>query len=162
MPAAELSAAEAETAIYIAGSVVRQLMSAKNKCDECVGVCVDESAPVAIFSRHKDFTEKSLVNTSLPLRDLATVFENFFKSKVNDSLFMQHPRHFILDSFLSLCDFDFSPFLCSIHEKKIVTQSLTLYCNIHLFHSIKLCNEQIKSGKKGSEWNKNKKLNLPK
>ena len=160
VPTAELSDAEAETVIYIVGSVVRQLLSAKNKCEEYLGLCMDDSAPVAVFSKYKDFNEDSLINTSLPLRDLARTFENVFKFKINDGLYMQNPRQFILNAFFSSCVYDFSPFHCSILDNKIVLQILTLYCNIRLFHTIKLCNEQIKSGKKGTEWDKNKKLNV--
>jgi hypothetical protein len=156
----ELSEIEAETAIYIAGAAVRKLMKDKRFCNECVENCISGTTPITVFSQHKDFTGESLLNTSLPLRDLAIAFEAFFETSIQAAIVAPQPRHFIISSFMSSVIVDYSPFACSKHHHSFVHGVLTGYYNTRLFHAIKLINAKLTSGKKKNELNKDKKLGM--
>ena len=157
---ATLSDIESETAMYIAGAGVRKHICLKNKCDECINLCIDKQAEITIFSKHKDFTDDSLVNTSNPIRAIAIHFEMFFQHIVQDALLAEHPRQFILSSYAASLTPDVSQLTCSIHNMDIVDKILEYYCHTRLFHAIKLMNAQLQKGKKGNELNKSRKLNL--
>ena len=155
-----ISDIEAETAVYIAGAAVRKFMSSKDCCSDCLNACIDGAAPMMTFSKHKDFTQESLLNTSLPLRNIVVHFEQFFKAVVDKAILMQHPRHFIMTSFFSSVVVDYSSLSCDEHSHRIASEVLSEYCNIRLFHSVKLLNAQLQGGKKKNELTKNKKLGL--
>ncbi|ELU16930.1 hypothetical protein CAPTEDRAFT_195161 [Capitella teleta] len=82
-----------------------------------------ESAPStsSLNNTHKDFTGNSLVNTSLPLRDLAASFEGFLNPALHTALYTDHPRQHILSSFFASVCFDYSAFHCPEHGSEIVT-----------------------------------------
>jgi hypothetical protein len=136
---------------------VRMHMSKRKKCSECIDLCIDDCAPVATFSKHKDFTDCSLVNTSLPLSDIAT---RSLKSTIHAALFSDHPQQYIISSFLANVSLENTNFSCSIHESDFLHLFLTSYCNIRLFHAIRMCNANIKGAKKGCELSKQKKINI--
>ena len=151
---------EAETAVYIVGAAVRKLMMGKDRCQECISLCVDGSAPVMTFSKFKEFNEGALLNTSLPLRDIAVCFEGFFKSVVEQACAAPHPRQFIISAFLSSVILDYSHFTCLEHTHNIVRDILAIFCNIRLFHVVKMLNVKLSTERKKNELTKDKKLGL--
>lgn len=155
-----LSPIEEETVVYIAGACMRKLICVKGQCEACIGVCVNDTDPCALFSTFKNFKEGALLNVSMPLRNLAKGFESFFKGAIEQALLSDHPRKFIISSFCASSLNDFPPLSCPQHGSSIIQKFLEVFCNTRIFQSVKLCNERLKAGKKGNDLNKMKKLGM--
>jgi len=46
------------------------------------------------------------------------------------------------------------------HLDNLVGTIVSSYCNIRIFHVVKMFNQNLSKGKKGAELNKNKKFNM--
>ena len=154
-----LSSIEEETVTYIAGAMVQSLQKKKHSCEECISSLRSGDAPEATFTSLKSYREGALINTSLPLRELTFALEHSFKSNIQDALISDHPREFILSSFLETCP-DLSSFNCTEHHASIVQDYFKIYINTRIFFAVKLLNRSIRESRKGSELTKCRRLNF--
>ena len=157
-----LTPLEEETTIYIAGAVCHKMQKNTKACSECISLCIDDTAPLTVFSEHKSYADNSLVNTSIALRELVQDFEKKFKVLILQAFASTHPREFILHAFMDSEEFmlQMEHFTCSQHGHKIVMDFLRDYAVIRLFHEVKLFNQRLRVSKRGNELNKDRKLNL--
>lgn len=155
-----LSKIESQTVGYIAGAACRKLLKQQQlACLECRELMLSSSAPVAIFSSHKNYKENALLNTSMLLRKLVQLIEEHFKAIFPTASRHTHPREFISTHFRKYTS-PLSSFVCSEHNSKVIDNFLLYYYNTRIFFEIKLSNLNLKLKKKGNELNKDKKLNL--
>ncbi|ELT89356.1 hypothetical protein CAPTEDRAFT_207320 [Capitella teleta] len=155
-----LSSMEEEVVTYIGGATVHSMKTKKDgKCLECMALLDIKASKPNIFISLKNYTEGALTNITPPLQRLAFTFETFFKNIIDEALVSPHPRAHILSSFHSSMP-DFSLLQCSEHGDFAAKSFLNLYSINRIFFAVKLINQRIRAGRKGSELNKCKKWNF--
>lgn len=101
-----------------------------------------------------------MTKVSSSVISLCNAFENFFTSSTQNGLPLPNPCAALTDAFLTTHDLNQLFLTCSAHHMSLVNEMLHEYCKLRIFHYIKGYNKAIKKNKKGSELNKDKKLNL--
>ena len=102
----------------------------------------------------------ALTHISSPLASLCHQFELHFQYMTQDALPLPRPRQTIISQFVVDPVLKHKMSCACNHFSLIFDRILTLYCNIRIFHYVKQCNKRFRTGKRGAELNKDKKLNM--
>lgn len=157
-----LNVVQVETCAYIAGAVLRSLskrLKAHGICEKCIILGSTGTPSTSSFTRNKEYKEGALIAVSKSFVDLSCSFEKYFISLVGEGLCTKHPRAFLIDQFTKSAEIQADVFGCEDgHKDMLLGAFLKTYCNIRLFHYIKLLNKDVRKGKKGNELNKDKKI----
>jgi hypothetical protein len=154
---------EENVIIYIAGYVIRKLNTPK-ACSECIDLCLTNSvsAKHALVSL-KEFKAGCMYKVSAAIAFLCIQFEKHFQSSTMTKLPYPHPRAAIVSSFMkSFCELISSlPLNCTNnHKNALILSVLNTYCTLRIHHYVKAALKKSKKGKRGSDLNKCKKLNM--
>ncbi|KAL8562565.1 hypothetical protein ACOMHN_045830 [Nucella lapillus] len=153
----ELPPVESDIVQYIAGAVVRKFKQ-KNDCPLCVEkftISANEATgETPSLVSLKEFKLGCLVLVSEPLLQVFRCFELHFRVATSKGLPRANPRQTILNSFVKSQTDDLN---C---ECECLASLIASYCNISIYHEVKLFNQQLKSKVRGAELNKDKKLNM--
>jgi hypothetical protein len=162
-PPEPISNEERAIVANICGAIIRKkIMNKPDKsCPDCLSIL--QSTHTIHNVDHdlihlRDFKEGALVRPSPAIIQLCCDFEEHFLAFSNVCLPHPHPRSVIIDSFLS--HYDIPAVLCCNHHHSLVPSFLSHYCNIRIFHWVKLFNRNLKKGKKGSQLTKDRRLNM--
>ncbi|GFR73105.1 THAP domain-containing protein 9 [Elysia marginata] len=156
-----LNVVQVETCAYVAGVVLRSLSKRVKSigiCEKCIALGNTGAPSSSSFSRNKEYKPGSLISVSQPFVDLSCSFEKHFISVVAEGLQAKQPRAWIIGKFYKAANIDKDLFDC--HLNMLLDAFLKTYCNIRIFHHVKLLSASLKKGKKGNELNKEKKLNM--
>lgn len=151
----ELSAIESDVCEYITGSVVRKVTASKKKfglCQKCVELILTSKSSMTNKGNSlislKEFKEGALIRASPPVVHLFKQFELHFQDRTEDGLPMPNPRESILNSFVKNIPTLVSLSCSNNHSSLLLQSILTLYCNIRIFHVVKLFNLNLEGEKR--------------
>jgi ferredoxin len=154
----ELQSVEKDLVEYIAGSVVKSCMT-KIGCSQCVGkITASASAPSSAtpptLTTLKEFKPGALTHVSQELRKVMELFESHYRIMTTGGLPLSSPQGTILSKF-KMVQPDSSFPACECRDT-----ILAAYCKLRIFWDVRLFNQTLKAQKRGSELNKDKKLNM--
>lgn len=155
----EDSIIEENVVAYVSGSLINRLKKDKNYCQDCLSL----STTSVITNKHtlvllKEYKPGCMVRVSEPVSQLCELFEHHFQSS---TLSIVNTRKNLISSFVQKLDIHQFALNCpNNHIQNHVYQILSHYSIVRIFHHIKHVNREMKKNKKGSELNKNRKLNM--
>eukprot|EP00745_Piridium_sociabile_P013933 TRINITY_DN20534_c0_g2_i1.p1 TRINITY_DN20534_c0_g2~~TRINITY_DN20534_c0_g2_i1.p1 ORF type:complete len:764 (-),score=172.59 TRINITY_DN20534_c0_g2_i1:134-2425(-) len=148
-----LKPAEGDIVAYIAGSMIKKLNI--TGCSQCAGKLTTAPQTSPSLTTLKEFKPGALIHITKELFNLCSLFETHYRESTVKGLPLSNPKTTILRSFTTLQHSLTTPLTCAC-----VHTLLESYCITRLFHDVRQINQKLKSQKRGSELNKDKKLNF--
>lgn len=142
---------------YICGFVVKKI---PKSCVECLELCLStQEANHHMLVTIKEYKPNCMIRVSEKVFQLCFYFEKHFQDSTSRSLPYPHPRAQLLSTFKNSESFNNSLNCTKNHGQILVTQILQMYANIRIHFHLRHFNRTLK-GKRGSELNKDRKLNM--
>ena len=152
---------EENVVTYISGSLIKKLVQTRS-CAECFNLCISlTSLACHELVQLKEYKDGCMIKVSESVSRLCCNFERHFQQSTKNGLPQYTPRTVLMKTFFSHEFLESYNLNCSKdHKVKLINCIIAEYCTLRIHHHIKQVKRSKCKGKRGSELNKDRKLNM--